>query len=95
MACSSEASQYQEGPRLRERYFTLPTTPTESITRSTMLRHKAIGMVEKSLLAQRPTNRAIIFLYGLSGSGKTSTLKHLFHGAEENDGNIFPPVSYL
>ena len=83
MACSSEASQYQEGPRLRERYFTLPTTPTESITRSTMLRHKAIGMVEKSLLAQRPTNRAIIFLYGLSGSGKTSTLKHLFHGAEE------------
>ena len=40
-------------------------------------------MVEKSLLAQRPANRAIIFLYGLSGSGKTSTLKHLFNGAKD------------
>ena len=83
MAYSSEEPQYQEKSRQRDKYYALPTSPTESITRSTQIRHKAIRMVEKSLLAQRPTNRAIIFLYGLSGSGKTSTLKHLFRGAQE------------
>ena len=83
MACSNESSHYQQRSGRRDTYFTLPNSPTESITRSTQMRHKALGMVEKSLLAQRPTNRAIIFLYGLSGSGKTSTLKHLFRGTEE------------
>ena len=45
--------------------------------------HRALVLVEKSLLAQRSANRAVFFLYGLSGSGKTATLKHLFNGAKE------------
>ena len=40
--------------------------------------HKGMEMVQKSLLAHRSCNQAIIFLYGLSGAGKTSSLNHLF-----------------
>ncbi|KAI6656826.1 hypothetical protein LOD99_16129 [Oopsacas minuta] len=79
----SEIPQKPERPGFKHRYLSLPHNPAESFRISQRGRHRAMGMVEKSLLAQRPANRAVIFLYGLSGSGKTSTLKHLFRGAEE------------
>ena len=45
--------------------------------------HRSLRLVEKSLMTQRSANRAVFFLYGLSGSGKTATLMHLFNGAKE------------
>ncbi|KAI6658453.1 hypothetical protein LOD99_15253 [Oopsacas minuta] len=40
--------------------------------------HRGMQMVENSLIAHRTCNSAIIFVYGLSGAGKTSSLNHLF-----------------
>ena len=60
-------------------YFELP----DSFTQAYKLQHKgvthrAMEMVENSLRAHRSCNEAIIFSYGLTGAGKTSTLNHLF-----------------
>ena len=57
----------------------LPKTPIEAFKMSREISHKALEMVGKSLCAQRPSNRAVLFLYGLSGAGKSSTLNHLFN----------------
>ena len=35
-------------------------------------------MFANSIRAHRASNQAIIFLYGLSGAGKTSSLNHIF-----------------
>ncbi|KAI6660460.1 hypothetical protein LOD99_14045 [Oopsacas minuta] len=40
--------------------------------------HPGMEMVGNSLKAHRSCNEAIIFVYGLTGAGKTSTLNHLF-----------------
>ena len=78
-----EVSIESQPTTFRRSYYVLPSNPADSLRQTSGQRHKALGMVEKSLLAQRPANRAIIFLYGLSGSGKTSTLRHLFHEARD------------
>ena len=62
--------------------LTLPKTPIEAYKMSREVQHKSLEMVGKSLCAQRSANRAIIFLYGLSGAGKSSTLNHLFNNSE-------------
>ena len=41
--------------------------------------HPAINMFSCSLKAHRSCNEAIIFLYGVSGAGKSTTLNHLFN----------------
>ncbi|KAI6659839.1 hypothetical protein LOD99_10593 [Oopsacas minuta] len=40
--------------------------------------HPAIKLFASSLQAHRSCNEAILFLYGVSGAGKSSTLNHLF-----------------
>ena len=63
----------------------LPKTPIEAFKMSREISHKALEMVGKSLCAQRSSNRAVIFLYGLSGAGKSSTLNHLFNNKTSVD----------
>ena len=46
--------------------------------------HPGMRMVQASLNAQRACNEAIIFAYGSTGAGKTSSLNHLF------DSEIIP-----
>ena len=41
--------------------------------------HPAFNMFSCSLKAHRSCNEAIIFLYGVSGAGKSTTLNHLFN----------------
>ena len=41
-------------------------------------KHPAVNMFSSSLQAHRSCNEAILFLYGVSGAGKSSTLNHLF-----------------
>ena len=43
------------------------------------INHPAMNMMGSSLKAHRSCNEAIIFLYGISGAGKSSTLNHLFN----------------
>ena len=62
-------------------FYSLPNSPYNILHERRP--HRSLGLVEKSLMAQRSANRAVFFLYGLSGSGKTATLKHLFNGAKE------------
>ena len=69
-------------PTVFQGQLTLPKTPIEAYKLSKEVSHKALEMVGKSLCAQRPSNRAVFFLYGVSGAGKSSTLNHLFNGAE-------------
>ena len=40
--------------------------------------HPAVNLFRNSLQAHRSCNEAILFLYGVSGAGKSSTLNHLF-----------------
>ena len=40
--------------------------------------HPAVKLFSSSLHAHRSCNEAILFLYGVSGAGKSSTLNHLF-----------------
>ena len=40
--------------------------------------HPAVKLFSSSLQAHRSCNEAILFLYGVSGAGKSSTLNHLF-----------------
>ena len=41
-------------------------------------KHPAVNMFSSSLRAHRSCNEAILFLYGVSGAGKSATLNHLF-----------------
>ena len=41
--------------------------------------HPAMNMMGSSLKAHRSCNEAIIYLYGVSGAGKSSTINHLFN----------------
>ena len=60
-------------------YLFLPSSSLEAYKMSgNNIVHKALEKVGKSLSAHRAPNRAIFFLYGLSGAGKSSTLNHLF-----------------
>ena len=43
------------------------------------INHPAMNMMGSSLKAHRSCNEAIIYLYGISGAGKSSTLNHLFN----------------
>ncbi|KAI6656827.1 hypothetical protein LOD99_16130 [Oopsacas minuta] len=79
---SSLIPGYTPPTMIFEGILTLPRTPIEAYKLSREVVHKSLEMVGKSLCAQRPANRAVFFLYGLSGAGKTSTLNHLFNGTE-------------
>ena len=59
-------------------YFQLPSSPIEVNRMMGAEYHEGMRMVQASLNAQRACNEAIIFVYGLSGAGKTSSLNHLF-----------------
>ncbi|KAI6660498.1 hypothetical protein LOD99_14082 [Oopsacas minuta] len=43
------------------------------------INHPAMNMMGSSLKSHRSCNEAIIYLYGVSGAGKSSTLNHLFN----------------
>ena len=79
---SSLIPTYTPPTRVHQGNLILPKTPIEAYKMSREIQHKSLEMVGKSLCAQRPANRAVIFLYGLSGAGKSSTLNHLFNGSE-------------
>ena len=60
-------------------YLTLPATISEArVLAFNGVTHPGMNMVGNSLKAHRASNEAIIFLYGITGSGKSSTLNHLF-----------------
>ena len=65
-------------------YISLPSNVYEAIAMNNnfqpgnILHESALRMVRNSLKAQRACNEAIIFAYGISGAGKSSTLNHLF-----------------
>ena len=61
-----------------EHYFPLPSSPVEVNHMMKTNFHPGMKMVQASLNAQRACNEAIIFVYGLTGDGKTSSLNHLF-----------------
>ena len=41
--------------------------------------HESVEMITKSMQAHRSPYQAMVFLYGLTGGGKSSTLNHLFN----------------
>ena len=57
----------------------LPKTPEEVKALIKSPDHKARDLVSRSLKAHRNPYEAMIFLYGLSGAGKSTTLNHLFN----------------
>lgn len=60
-------------------YLPLPATVSEArVLAFNGVTHPGMNMVGNSLKAHRASNEAIIFLYGVTGSGKSSTLNHLF-----------------
>ena len=57
----------------------LPSTNLELAARRRQHHmHKGINLVDSSIAIGRAMNEAIIFTFGLSGAGKSSTLNHLF-----------------
>ena len=58
-------------------YLKLPSTLMQAYAMKTTP-HTGMHMVEMSIEAQRACNEAIIFVYGLSGHGKSQSLNHLF-----------------
>ena len=62
-----------------EKYFKLPNNLREArdLARGGEL-NRGMEMVGNSLKAHRSCNEAIIFVYGVSGAGKTASLNHLF-----------------
>ena len=59
--------------------LTLPTSLYEAKKLfSTARNHIGLGLIYKSIRAHRSPNTASIFLFGMSGAGKSSTLNHLF-----------------
>ena len=79
---SSLIPTYTPPTRVHQGNLILPKTPIEAYKMSREIQHKSLEMVGKSLCAQRPANRAVIFLYGLSGAGKSATLNHLFNSSD-------------
>ena len=65
--------------RSSDLYFELPTSiyQAQELAKGNIL-HRGMEMVGNSLKAHRACNEAIIFVYGLSGAGKTASLNHLF-----------------
>ena len=67
-----------------QEYYRLPSNIFEAkqmnddLMQGKINHERAINMVKNSLTAQRSCNEAIIFTYGLTGAGKTSTLNHIF-----------------
>ena len=67
-----------------QKYYKLPSNVFEAkqmndnLMQGIINHERAMNMVGNSLKAQRPCNEAIIFTYGLTGAGKTSTLNHIF-----------------
>ena len=60
-------------------YFHLPDGihQAHNLGRKQVL-HRGMEIVQNSLNVQRSNNEAIIFLYGLNGAGKSTSLNHLF-----------------
>ena len=68
-------------------YIPLPRTLYEAnMMYMKNINHPAMNMIGSSLKAHRSCNEAIIYLYGVSGAGKSSTLNHLFNNRE----NVIP-----
>ncbi|KAI6660462.1 hypothetical protein LOD99_14047 [Oopsacas minuta] len=64
----------------KDSYLHLPATLSDArLLAFRGVSHPAMNMVGNSLRAHRASNEAIIFLYGVTGSGKSSTLNHLFN----------------
>ncbi|KAI6660458.1 hypothetical protein LOD99_14043 [Oopsacas minuta] len=65
----------------RESTFPIPfpKTPDEVKALLKSPDHKARDLISRSLKAHRNPYEAMIFLYGLSGAGKSTTLNHLFN----------------
>ncbi|KAI6655632.1 hypothetical protein LOD99_11391 [Oopsacas minuta] len=61
----------------RDGYLNLPSTLMQAYAMKTN-QHTGMYMVQLSIEAQRACNEAIIFVYGLSGHGKSQSLNHLF-----------------
>ena len=61
----------------RENYLELPGTLMQAYAMKTT-QHTGMYMVQLSIEAQRACNEAIVFVYGLSGHGKSQSLNHLF-----------------
>ena len=59
-------------------YFKLPSSPIEINSLVKTHYHRGMKLVDASLHAHRACNQAILFVYGLTGAGKTSSLNHLF-----------------
>ena len=57
----------------------LPKTPNEVKELLKYSDHKASELISRSLKAHRNPYEAMVFLYGLSGAGKSTTLNHLFN----------------
>ena len=81
-------------------YLDLPKTPFEARLLSyTGIQHPGMGMIGNSLKAHRASNEAIIYLYGATGSGKSSTLNHLFEcgllGTSENESCTKDATEYV
>ena len=61
------------------REMRLPSTPMELATaKREYFMHKGLYLVESSIEIGRAMNESIIFTFGQSGAGKSSTLNHLF-----------------
>ena len=70
---SETAQTYQD-------YITLPNSIPESWgMRKTFYNHLGMHLIESSLEANRACNEAIIFTYGVTGTGASATLNHLFN----------------
>ena len=61
----------------REHYLQLPANLLQAYAMKTN-QHTGMYMVQLSIEAQRACNEAIVFVYGLSGHGKSQSLNHLF-----------------
>ena len=61
----------------RDNYLHLPSNLLQAYAMKTN-QHTGMYMVQLSIEAQRACNEAIVFVYGLSGHGKSQSLNHLF-----------------
>ena len=61
--------------------FTIPLPKTPDAVKELLKSsdHKASELISRSLRAHRNPYEAMVFLYGLSGAGKSTTLNHLFN----------------
>ena len=73
---SEEITTQQTLPN-RDRYLNLPSNLMQAYAMRSNT-HTGMYMVQLSIDAQRACNEAIIFVYGVSGHGKSQSLNHLF-----------------